>query len=576
MHTQASTPFVRTLLAGLLLASPVLAHAAPDAGSILQQIEARPGGQLVAPPLKTPQEPTPPAADAGGPVVHVNGYRIEGVSLVPQAVLQDALKGFAGRDLSLTQLQEAAWVLVQTYRQAGWLAHALVPQQEIAGGIVTLRVVEARLGQVRITHAPNTQLPRALIQAMSDAHLTPGQPLNLKQVDRLLLVLDDMPGVMANATFAEGQLDATTDVLISLGADKAADGNFSVDNFGSVSTGANRASASFSLNNPGALGDALQLQGVLTDGSRYGRIAYSLPVGLQGWRAGLHLSDMRYHLVGSFAALQARGAAQSWGADLSAPLLRQPEHNLSWQVTADRKLLDNRALASNSATELSIVSHYTLDVLRSGLTGNWFDQLMSPAQNTLSVQASWGKVHLADSPNASGDASAANTAGWFHKLNANYNREQSLIGQASWYLQASYQWANRNLDSSEKLYLGGASGVRAYPSNETGGSTGATATTGVRLRVNPATSLSAFVDWGRVHVYRFNLSAANNELTNLNAQALQGYGLSANWRSPQGHDFSATWSRRQGTNPAANQATGADSDGTLKYDRLWLSATFNF
>lgn len=567
---------VRPLVAGLMLAMPALALAAPDAGSILQQIEARPGGTLVAPRLQTPKEPTPPAAGQGGPVLRVNAYRIEGATLVPQAVLQDALKGFTGRDLSLTQLQEAAWVLVQTYRQAGWLAHAFVPQQEIGGGVVTLRVVQARLGQVRITHAANAQHPRERIQAMADAQLTPGEFLNLQQLDRLLLLLDDMPGVTANATFAEGQRDASTDVLITLGADKAVVGNISLDNFGGISTGANRASASLSINNTAGLGDALQLQGVASDGSRYGRVAYSLPVGLQGWRAGLHLSDLRYHLVGSFAALQAQGSAQSWGADLSAPLVRQPEYNLGWQVTTDRKQLDNRALANNSATEPSTVSRYTLDVVRSGLTGNWLDQLAGPAQNTLSVQASWGKVNLDNSPNASADASAANTAGSFRKINAFYNREQSLSGPVSWYLQASYQWANRNLDSSERLYLGGSSGVRAYPSNEVGGSTGATATTGLRLRVNPATTATAFVDWGRVHVYRNNQSAAGSELTNLNVQALQGYGLSASWRSPRGHDLSATWSRRQGINPAANQTTGADSDGTRKLDRLWLSASFNF
>lgn len=509
-------------------------------------------------------------------MLRVNAYRIEGATLVPHAQLQDALKGFTGRDLSFTQLQEAAWVLVQTYRHAGWVAHAVVPQQEIKGGIVTLRVIEARLGQALISYAPDTTLPRALIQAMTDDHLTPGHPLNLRQVERLLLVLDDMPGVMANATFAEGQEDGSTDVLISLGADKAVEGNLGIDNFGSRSTGLSRASASLSVNNPAGMGDALQLLGVITQGSHYARLAYSLPIGLQGWRAGLQATDMRYHLVGSFAALQAQGLAQSWGAYINAPLVRQAQHNLNWQTTIDRKRLNNLALASNTATELSTISGYKLDVLRSSLTGNWLDQALSHAQNTLSIQSSWGRVDLADSPNAGNDASAANIAGWFHKINLNFNREQSLTNEASWYLQAGGQWANRNLDSAEKLYLGGVSGVRAYPSNEAGGSLGSTATTGVKLRVNSATTLNAFVDWGRIHVYRYNQGASANELTNLNVQSLQGHGLTLSWRSRQGHDISATWSRRQGVNPAANPTTGADSDGTLKVHRLWISASLNF
>lgn len=566
---------VRSLLSCLLAAAPVIALAAPDAGSVLQQLEARPGGKLVAPKLKTPQEPTPPAADHSGPVLRVNAFRLEGQTLVSSPTLQAALAGFTGRDLSLTQLQEAAWVIVQTYRSAGWLAHALLPQQEIEGGVVTLRVVEARLGQVRLD-MPEGPLPREHIKAMSDAQLAVGQPIQLQQLDRLLLLLDDLPGVVASASFAEGSEPGRTDVLIVLGQDKAMDANISADNFGAVSTGTQRISASVSFNNRAGWGDALQLQAVATEGSRYGRVAYTLPVGLQGLRAGLHAYDMRYHLVGSFTALQASGSAQSWGLDLSAPLVRQPEHNLSVQLSTDHKRLHNLALANTAATEATTVSHYGLDVLRAGLSGNWLDQLLSPAQNLASLQASWGKVDLNNSPNAVADANAAKTAGAFSKLNVNYNREQRLTGQTSAHLQAAAQWANRNLDSSEMLYLGGASGVRAYPSNEAGGTTGVTATLGLKHRINEAFTLNAFADWGRIQVYKINRNAAGSELSTANTQSLKGLGLGLRWRSLQGHELAATWSRRTGQNPAANPNTGADNDGTRILNRWWLSAALNF
>ena len=217
------------LITALLAALPLLATAAaPDAGSVLQQLEARPGGALFAPALKTPVVPTPPAADHSGPVVRVNAFEIDGASLLSPSTLQGALKGFTGQDLSLTQLQEAAWVLEQTYREAGWLVNAWVPQQEIEGGVVKLRLVEARLGQVRIQF-PEGKLPRQRIQAMADVQLAVAQPVNLHQVDRLLLLLDDMPGVVATATFAEGAEAGRTDVLITLGAGKTIDANITAD-----------------------------------------------------------------------------------------------------------------------------------------------------------------------------------------------------------------------------------------------------------------------------------------------------------------------------------------------------------
>ena len=566
---------LQTALTALFATLPAIVLAAPDAGSVLQQLEARPGGNLVAPKLKTPQVPTPPASDQGGPVLRVNAFRFEGQTLLSPQTLQAALAGFTGRDLSLTQLQEAAWVIVQTYRNAGWLAHALVPQQEIEGGVVTLRVVEARLGQVRLEFAPGN-LPRERIQAMANAQLAVGQTINLEQLDRLLLLLGDMPGMVANASFAEGAQPGSTDVVILLGQDKAFEASISLDNFGAISTGRERLSASLTVNNHTGACDAMQLQGVRTQGSEYGRVAWTFPVGLQGWRAGLHASNMHYHLVGSFAALQAGGSAQGWGLDLSAPLIRRPERNLTAQLTADRKRFDNQALANTAATEATTVSHYGLDVLRAGLSGNWLDAWLSPAQNTVSVQASWGRVDLSQSPNALSDANAAQTAGRYSKLNTNYNRDQSLTTQTSAYVQAGAQWANRNLDSSEKMYLGGASGVRAYPSNEAGGSTGVTATVGLKHRLNEAFTAQAFADWGRIQVYKNNLNAAGNALSNLNTQSLKGTGLSLAWRSVQGHELAATWSRRSGQNPAANPSTGADSDGTRTLNRLWLSAALNY
>ena len=573
MNTNMNTNF--RLITALLAALPALALAAPDAGSVLQQLEARPGGALFAPALKTPVVPTPPAANHSGPVVRVNAFEVEGATLLSPITLQGALEGFSGQDLSLTQLQEAAWVLVQTYREAGWLVNAWVPQQEIEGGVVKLRLVEARLGQVRIQF-PEGKLPRQRIQAMADVQLAVAQPVNLHQVDRLLLLLDDMPGVVATATFAEGAEAGRTDVLITLGAGKTIDANITADNFGSVSTGVNRISASVSVHNPAGFGDALQLQGVSTAGSRYGRLAYTMPLGLQGVRVGVHASDMRYHLVGSFSALQASGSAQSWGADLSAPLIRRPERNLSAQISTDRKRFNNLALANTEDVDPTSVSHYQLDVIRMGLVGNWIDRAWRVAQNTTSLQSSWGRVDLANSPNATADANAAQTAGTFLKLNANYNREQSLTAQTSWYLQASAQWANRNLDSSEKIYLGGATGVRAYPSNEAGGSTGATLTTGFKHRLNDAFTLNAFADWGRIQVYQNNLNAAGSAISTVNTQSLKGMGLSLSWRSVQGHELASTWSRRSGQNPAANTSTGADSDGTRTLNRLWLSAALNF
>ena len=180
-------------------------------------------------------------------------------------------------------------------------------------------------------------------------------------------------------------------MLVVLGKEKTVQANIMADNFGGVSTGQIRLSANLMLNNPMGLGEALQLQGMRSQGTEYGRLAWTFPVGVQGSRAGLHASDLNYHLVGSFAPLQASGSAQSWGLDLSVPMVRQPDRNLSAQFTSDRKHFNNLS-ASSPGSDPVTVSHYLLDVLRAGLVGNWLDQLFTPGKNTLSLQSSWGKI----------------------------------------------------------------------------------------------------------------------------------------------------------------------------------------
>ena len=106
---------------------------------------------------------------------------------------------------------------------------------------------------------------------MTDAQLLPGQPLSLHQVDRLVLLLSEMSGVVASASYLEGAQPGTTDVLLRLAEGKKMEARLMLDNFGSVSTGSERLSANLAVNNAMGLGDALAIQAVRTQGSTYAR-----------------------------------------------------------------------------------------------------------------------------------------------------------------------------------------------------------------------------------------------------------------------------------------------------------------
>ena len=165
-----------------------------------------------------------------------------------------------------------------------------------------------------------------------------------------------------------------------------------------------------------------------------------------------------------------------------------------------------------------------------------------------------------------------NTESQYTKLNLNLSRLQSVTDSLSVYASVSAQSTNKNLDSSEKMYLGGATGVRAYPASEAGGSEGNTLTLELRQRLSHNMTLAGFYDYGRINVNHDNNVTSP---ANPNGYDLQGYGMSLAWQASSSIDIKATLAQRVGNNPAA-QANGTDGDGTKKATRLWLSTGIAF
>jgi hemolysin activation/secretion protein len=180
---------------------------------------------------------------------------------------------------------------------------------------------------------------------------------------------------------------------------------------------------------------------------------------------------------------------------------------------------------------------------------------------------------LTGSPNQASDAATTQSAGSFAKLRFALSRQQALTADLSLYGLLTGQIANKNLDSSERFYLGGPSGVRAYPVNEGGGSEGTMLNLEMRYRLMPNLVLTGFYDWGSVTVNKLNNFSGAPAL---NRFELEGAGLALAWTAPAGLTLKATYAHRLGSNPNRNATTGTDQDGSLIKDRVWLTATLPF
>ncbi len=564
-----ATPDLAQAVLALLLVSPltVMAQAAaPEAGAIQRQTERNLERQTN--PTLTPRPAAPQIAlpKPGAVVITVRSFSFAGNSLLGAERLQAAVAPWLMRPLDFAGLQQAAEAVAAAYRDEGWIASASLRRQEIAEGSVTIDIVEAKFGGARIEGRPAQRVKAERLLAMVDAAQAAGAPLSARAIDRVLLLMDDLPGVSVEGNLVAGARDGETALALTLADEPRFGGDIALDNNGSRSVGIERLSANLNWASPTGSGDAVAVNLIHTRGSDYERVSYGLPLGLRGLRLSAQGSNIDYHVISAeLAALGARGQAQTASLGLSWPLERSRQLNLNATLRQEVRHYNNEA---NGATS----SRYRIDATNADLSGNVFDALGGGGANSASLSLVAGRVDLSGSPNQAADAQTARTAGHYAKLGLNLTRQQAITEALSLSIAAAWQGASKNLDSSEKIYLGGSAGVRAYPASEGGGALGRTLTMELRQRVSDRWMVAGFYDAGAVTAYRnpSNPSTGQPLSDAPNRVALRGAGLTVSWQASNGLDLKATLARRIGANPNPT-ANGMDQDGSRVMNRWWLT-----
>ena len=558
--------FLLKLFLGLA-AIPAQAQTVPNAGSILQQIERGQEQQQMLPRKKPAELIAPPELKApAGLSVTVREFRFSGNTLLSAEKLAPAVGPFLNRPLDFNGLNKAAAAVAEIYHQAGWIVRTYLPQQDIKDGVVTIQIVEAVFGGAQINGEVPPRISREHIMRIFEAQQKIGAPLSADALDRALLLADDLPGVTVSGSLHEGAKERETDIDLKLGDEPLAAGEAGIDSTGSRSTGTARLTANLNLNSPFKQGDLVSANVIHTQGSDYLRVDGNLPVGSNGWRTGINGSHLSYNLVApEFSALNANGTSDTLGLEATYPIIRSRLKNLYLNVNADNKAFDNQSSGATS-------THYKENVITVALDGNLFDNLWGGGANSANLTLVDGNLNLNGSPNQAADATTTKTAGHYDKLRFSATRQQVITETVSLFGALSGQAAHKNLDSSEKFYLGGSGGVRAYPSNEGGGSEGKLLNLELRWRLTQGYNLTGFYDYGHI-----TINPNNNFIgaTALNDFSLKGVGMSLVWQSEKGPSVKATWSHRVGNNPNPTN-TGNDQDGSLLKNRFWLTASFPF
>ncbi len=495
-----------------------------------------------------------------GPTFKLNDLRLNGVKALSNDELQSITTPYIGRDVTLGDLEELAKAITARYKERGYfLAQAVVPVQTVRDGVVEISVIEGRLGKVDVLVAADASISEARVRGFL-APLQPGEAVSAPAYERAMLLLSDQPGIKVSSGLQEGTTTGTTDLSVEVAAAPRWAFTGEADNHGTKESGRYRVGGTARWLSPFGIGDNLDARVLLSNGNalQFGRISYEAPIGTSGLRAGMGLSRVSYELGGQFADLEAQGRANVFDASINYPLIRQRQQNLFLRLSADVKDLTDEI----RAVELS--SKKRVRGLGLGWTWERRDDVLGGGYWASSGTLYHGSLSIRDPQSLADDQAfgGRRTEGGFSKASFQLSRLQAIVPRHSLYLSIGGQWASKNLDASEKLALGGARAVRAYPSGELLADQGLIGTVEWRWSVNEELTPFVFYD-----AARGKLARRPSPFDGENARSLRGYGVGVSWSRPGNFSINATLAWRDGT-PRAQTDGGGGGSGPRLYVQL--------
>ena len=461
----------------------------------------------------------PMVDDKSGRTIFVKSFRIDGAIHINEDKLLNLISSYINKDLTFNQLQEVTSIITKEYRNQGYfVARAYLPVQNINKnkGVITIAIIEGNYGEFKLEN--NSRVKDSIVQGMLDHAKKRDNVISTNTLERAMLIINDTAGVIVSgADVMPGAKVGTSDFAIATQRSNLVDGYVIVDNTGSKYTGKNRLMAGVNVNSPFKLGDKLSLSGLVSNGAdlKNGRIAYSLPLASNGLRGEVSSSQTNYSLVKleGIDDNDFTGDSKTYEAKLTYPIIRTRLENLYGSLIVAKKDLKDERLTEDDLKDtksLNLGLAYDKNYLAYGKN----------TQSQINLNLIYGKLNF----DGADDRTTVNTVGNYSKVNLELSNTIALTNKLTFdsSLKMQYALGNKNLDGSEDFSVGGASGVKLYPSGELSAENGYLLNLEAKYRLPNLNKLSntvgIFYDRGRVFM-------SDNSQGTFEAKSLQDVGV---------------------------------------------------
>ena len=217
----------------------------------------------------------------------LNDVKIDKSEVLAETEIKEITGKYIGQEVTLQSLYDIVNSINELYSEKGYLTcRAYLPPQTIKNGVVEIKIIEGKTGNVHISGNESTNDGYIAGRIGLDR----GSISNINELNDDLLRFNATNDVQLRITMHAGAEPGTTDYVISAYEPQKNYINVYVDNAGSESSGEWREGLFWTDRSLTGSRDMLTMSGMRSDGTKSFSAMYTVPLGRSGTKLGLTYS----------------------------------------------------------------------------------------------------------------------------------------------------------------------------------------------------------------------------------------------------------------------------------------------
>jgi len=389
-----------------------------------------------------------------GPVFILKGINVTGSTIFNPSQLAFVWKPYLGKKVDLRSINHIVAMVKRVYTDLGYLTTtAYLPPQDVSNGVVEIRVVEGKRGN--LTVEGNKYFSTPSIEKYF--HTYRGETMDMGEVQKDLMRLNSNQDLSVISVLSPGEEPETVDVTLKATENLPYHVSVGEDNQGSRLTGTYRTLFTVDDSNLTGNHDNLSINTVITELSSGESASYQTPVGTNGAKMGLDAGYFEATLGKEYRSYDIINKTTFFTPNASWELYQSQDMQADLTSGVRIKDIKKTQMGTKITDEDLSIPYVGLNLIKSDSMG----------QTAFDPELSFGTPDfLGSSTGDNPSASRLHADRFFAKYSQYVSRTQKMPFDSYLQIISQFQYASHTLPTAEQFQLGGEGSVRGFPQGD--------------------------------------------------------------------------------------------------------------